>query len=87
MQGASSGASQRIAQLVRCAGLNNANNANQAELLEDGLQLWLVALRNAPTLAADSGNAAAPLLALFPALVFIMAASTEYIAFGMQVGL
>lgn len=47
-------------------------------LLEDGLQLWLVALRNAP--APEPG-----LLALFPLLAAGMAASTEHIAVGMRI--
>jgi hypothetical protein len=51
---------------------------DELNLLEDGLQLWLVALRNAPCPHAD-------LLALFPNLVAAMERSTEHIAVGMKI--
>ena len=43
----------------------------QPNLLEDGLQLWLIALRNAP-----SSEAASSLLDLFPNLTAVMERST-----------
>lgn len=52
--------------------------SKEPEILEDGLQLWLVALRNAP-------GPQPTLLELFPHLITAMAASTEFIQFGMQV--
>lgn len=51
---------------------------DELNLLEDGLQLWLVALRNAPGPNAD-------LLSLFPNLVAAMERSTEHIAVGMKI--
>ena len=51
---------------------------DELNLLEDGLQLWLVALRNAPGPQPD-------LLALFPHLVAAMERSTEHIAVGMKI--
>jgi hypothetical protein len=51
--------------------------SSQPELLEDGLALWLVALRNAPG-APGSGKEgpAAPLLELTPALTACLVCST-----------
>jgi hypothetical protein len=46
-------------------------DSSQPELLEDGLGLWLVALRNAP-----SSEAGAPLLELTPALTACLTNST-----------
>jgi len=51
---------------------------DELNLLEDGLQLWLVTLRNAPS--PHPG-----LLSLFPNLVAAMERSTEHIAVGMKV--
>ena len=48
--------------LRHCTDINQPDELN---LLEDGLQLWLIALRNAPTLQE-------PLLALFPNLAAVM---------------
>ena len=45
--------------------------ADELNLLEDGLQLWLIALRNAPS--SEAGNA---LLDLFPNLTAVMLRST-----------
>lgn len=45
---------------------------DQLNLLEDGLQLWLVALRNAPS--PHSG-----LLSLFPNLAVVMQQSTGWL--------
>jgi len=44
-------------------------SSREPELLEDGLVLWLVVLRNAPAPASE-------LLALFPLLIGVMANST-----------
>ncbi|GBF94095.1 hypothetical protein Rsub_07082 [Raphidocelis subcapitata] len=52
--------------------------AAEPELLEDGLLLWLVALRNAP-------RQEPALLAPFPLLLQAMAASTEHVRAGMQI--
>lgn len=46
-------------------------DSSQPELLEDGLGLWVVALRNAPSLEAG-----APLLELTPALTACLTNST-----------
>ena len=51
---------------------------DELNLLEDGLQLWLITLRNAP--APELG-----LLDFFPNLVAAMAASTEHLATGMAI--
>ena len=45
--------------------------ADELNLLEDGLQLWLIALRNAP-----SSQAGSALLHLFPNLTAVMQRST-----------
>ena len=45
--------------------------ADELNLLEDGLQLWLIALRNAPSL-----ETAGALLDLFPNLTAVMERST-----------
>lgn len=45
--------------------------ADELNLLEDGLQLWLIALRNAP-----AAHTAGPLLDLFPNLTAVMERST-----------
>lgn len=45
--------------------------ADELNLLEDGLQLWLIALRNAP-----SSQSAEGLLNLFPNLTAVMERST-----------
>ncbi|KAI8476158.1 MAG: armadillo-type protein [Monoraphidium minutum] len=50
----------------------------EPELLEDGLLLWLVALRNAPAPQP-------PLLQPFPLLLQAMAASTEHVRAGLQI--
>ena len=48
--------------LRHCTDINQPDELN---LLEDGLQLWLIALRNAP-------SPQQPLLALFPNLAAVM---------------
>lgn len=53
-------------------------NSMQPELLEDGLGLWLVAVRNAPSLEAG-----APLLELTPALTACLTNSTGMLLRGM----
>lgn len=54
------------------------NQPDEINLLEDGLQLWLVALRNAPAPHPE-------LLAIFPHLVAAMERSTEHMATGMNI--
>ena len=59
-------------------GFGSSGGGAGGELLEDGLALWLVALRNAP---APHPALAEP----FPLLVRAMAASTEHIRVGLQI--
>lgn len=53
----------------------NPSSSREPELLEDGLALWLVALRNAPGDLGGAGGAG-ELLSLYPLLVDEMANST-----------
>ncbi|KAG1675441.1 hypothetical protein FOA52_001739 [Chlamydomonas sp. UWO 241] len=58
----------------------DVSNPESLSLMEDGLALLLILLRNAPD--AERG---APLLSLAPLLASAMAASTEHIRFGVAV--
>lgn len=59
--------------LRHCTDINQPDELN---LLEDGLQLWLIALRNAPSTQE-------PLLALFPNLAAVMERSPGKLAWSV----
>ena len=58
--------------------VTDPSNDDALNLLEDGLALWLVSLRNSPTAQAD-------LLGLFPNLVAVCRFSTEHVKVSCQI--
>ncbi|KAL3137934.1 hypothetical protein ABBQ38_005181 [Trebouxia sp. C0009 RCD-2024] len=63
--------------LQQCTAIDQPDELN---LLEDGLQLWLIALRNAPSSQSTEG-----LLNLFPNLTAVMERSTEHVRMACQI--
>ncbi|KAL3150483.1 hypothetical protein ABBQ32_000305 [Trebouxia sp. C0010 RCD-2024] len=63
--------------LQQCTAIDQPDELN---LLEDGLQLWLIALRNAPSPQSAEG-----LLNLFPNLTAVMERSTEHVRMACQI--